>query len=369
MKYYCKRAFDHAQMMDNGEIIPCCPPWVDHYSYGNINDGSYEEIWNSEKAQAFRESILDGSYRFCNENSCPYLTAKIDPVVPIENLTAEIQKDVIHKKTILDHGPFEVQFCYDRSCNLSCPSCRREVIVVSGKRKEEILEIQEKFKSGFLKNAKTFVITGSGDAFASPVFRKFLQTLQKSDAPELEDIVILTNGLFLPKYWDTLSSFAIEKITTISVSIDASKEETYNINRRGGDWEELLDSLRFISNLSPTFSASFVVQENNFVEMRPFVQMCMDYSVDHIQFQIIEPDFIRDLGYNDYLDEWINKAVHEKSHPKHNDLLKIIKDEFFDPYISNSVRGNDKELTIDMGPLYNLRNGEDISQYNMMRQK
>ena len=49
-KIYCTRAFDHVQLLDNGEMTPCCPPWVDHYSIGNINKQSYEEIWNGEKA-------------------------------------------------------------------------------------------------------------------------------------------------------------------------------------------------------------------------------------------------------------------------------------------------------------------------------
>ena len=41
---------------------------------------------------------------------------------------------------------------------------------------DEILELQEKWKTSFLHDAGTFVITGSGDAFASPIFRKLLRT-------------------------------------------------------------------------------------------------------------------------------------------------------------------------------------------------
>ena len=242
--------------------------------------------------------------------------------------------------------------------------------MISGKRKKETLDIQEKFKSGFFKNAETFVITGSGDAFASPVFRKLLQTLQRKDAPSLKDIVILTNGLLLPKYWDTLSDFALEKITTISVSIDAATEDLYDINRRGGDWDQLIYSLSYIRDLNvQSFFTSFVVQDNNFHQMKDFVLMSEGYNVRHVQFQIIEPDFIRDLGYEDYVGEWLSKAVQEKRHPRHQDLIETIQDKFFDPYISNFINENKKEFTLDMGPLYKLRNGEDISQYDKITQE
>ena len=69
-RYYCTKPFEQIQLLENGNMIPCCPPWINHYTIGNINEGSYEEIWNGEKAQEFRKSILDGSFRYCNEKSC-----------------------------------------------------------------------------------------------------------------------------------------------------------------------------------------------------------------------------------------------------------------------------------------------------------
>jgi radical SAM protein with 4Fe4S-binding SPASM domain len=372
-KIYCRRAFDHAQLLDNGEVSPCCPPWVNHYSLGNINEQSYEEIWNGEKAQKFRESILDGSYKYCNAKSCPHLGPKTHCVGTIEDhirgrVHEDIMNDMLDEKTVISHGPHEIQFCNDRSCNLSCPSCRRGVIMVSGKEKQKLLDMQTKFQADFLKDADRFTITGSGDAFASPIFRKFLQTFTKEQAPKLRHINVLTNGLLLKKHWHTLSDYSKEKIEYISVSIDASTPETYAINRRGGDWDLLHENLKFIQRLKLDkkileFQASFVVQDNNFHEIKDFVLMCESYGVTHIQLQIIEPDFIRDLGYGDYLEEWIQKAVHEKSHPNHNELLSIIRDDFFVKYIDR-IDIHKPEVTIAMGPLLNLREGRDISQYD-----
>ena len=375
-KIYCTRAFDHVQLLDNGEMTPCCPPWVDHYSIGNINEQSYEEIWNGEKAQKFRESILDGSFRYCNAKSCPHLESRTSYVGTLAQLKKrEVSDstlyDIQSQSVILDHGPREIQFCYDRSCNLSCPSCRREIIMVAGEKKQKLLDMQSKLQMNFLKDADRLVVTGSGDAFASPIFRKFLQTFTKEQAPKLRHINILTNGLLIKKYWATLSEYTKEKIQYISVSIDAATPETYAINRRGGDWNLLHENLKFVENLRATnkikaFQVSMVVQDNNFRELLDFILMCEKYKVDSVQLQIIEPDFIRDLGYGDYLKEWVQKAVHEKNQPNHNELLNILKDDFFNIYIDRSNGKAPAGTAVIMGQLFDLRNGNDISQYDQL---
>mgnify|MGYP001272017228 FL=1 len=70
----CKRPFSFFSLLDNGNVIPCCPPWIDGYTYGNINEKSFDEVWNSDKAIKFRESIIDGSFTYCNKMSCPMLS-------------------------------------------------------------------------------------------------------------------------------------------------------------------------------------------------------------------------------------------------------------------------------------------------------
>ena len=362
-RYYCIRPFNHAQMMDNGDIIPCCPPWINHYKIGNINEQSYEEIWNGEKAQKFRESIIDGSFRYCNEDACPALQTKTMPVFEMDDPNPahaphqlQLIKDEINSnKTVLAHGPHEVQFCYDRSCNLSCPSCRREVIMVGGKDKDYLLELQEKWKKSFLHDAETFVITGSGDAFASPIFRKLLQTLTVEDAPNLDSIVLLTNGLLITKHWPKVNEFARSKIQCISVSIDAATEETYLINRRGGDWNLLHENLAYIKSDMATsisgyfgFYISFVIQQNNYNEIIDFAKMGIEYGCKKIQFQIIEPDFIRDLRYPDWETEWRDKAVHQSFHPEHHELINILQDSEWDSLM--------EKILVDFGPTYEMRN-------------
>ena len=106
------------------------------------------------------------------------------------------------------------------------------------------------------------------------------------------------------------------------------------------------------------------------MEIKDFVLLAEQYGAGLVQLQIIEPDFIRDLGFLDYFTEWEKKAIQEKTHPLHQKFLSVLKDPFFDEYINKfsdhmrvcKDKRKEKVLTMNIGPLYDLREGRDISQ-------
>ena len=318
-KYYCTRPFEFFETHDNGNVGFCCPSWINNYHIGNINENSVEEVWNGEPAQELRRSILDGSFKYCDKNVCPHLRSKthcVQTLHQIEQVTERgwdlVADDIRNNKTVLDHKPLLLHFGYDRSCQLACPSCRLEVIMENGKKKEYILGLQDKLRKEAFEDAKTFTITGSGDPFASPVFRELLMTLQEHEAPNLEYIQLLTNGLLIDTYWDKISDFARDKIKHISISIDASSEDTYKKVRKGGSWDRLIENLEFTKKLRNegqiiSFNTSFVVQSDNVEEMVSFVDLCEKYDVGLVQFQTYEPDFL-DFTEN-FLSTWHERAV------------------------------------------------------------
>ena len=177
--------FEITQVNEIGEVYMCCPAWLDT-PIGNLRYQSVEEIWNGEEAQKLRRSILDGSFKYCNRSRCPFLSTVLEPVERIKDVKDEDLKLVIEKGlTILPYGPQEINCCYDKSCNLSCPSCRTEIIIES-KNKQKILEIQDKIRNEALQDAHLLYITGSGDPFGSPFFRKWLRTMKREDMPNLQ---------------------------------------------------------------------------------------------------------------------------------------------------------------------------------------
>ena len=361
--YVCIRPFAEAQIMVNGDVLGCCPAWVNHFKLGNLKKKSLKDIWNDKPAQEFRESILDGSFRFCNEKSCPVLQAKQGEVVHRSKLNEnvwypEVIDDINNEKTILDHGPLHYQMAYDRSCNLSCPSCRSELIYAKGNERENIEHFQTEIMAN-IRTARRLTVTPSGDPFASITFRNFLINLKQEDAPNLTGITILTNGILLKKYWNELSEFVRSKIDCISVSVDSTTEDVYKKIRRGGDFKSLIENLEFIRDKIKlnVFAISTVIQKDNYEQLSEFITFAQRFNCNRLQYQIFEPDF-RIWEDVSYIEEWKDKAVQENTHTLHQDFLKYV----------NDIKLDHSDLFIDFGPLLNLKNGIDISQLETVEQ-
>ncbi len=69
-KKICKHPFYTIQIQNTGEVYCCCCYWTDFYSFGNIFEQSFDEIWNGEKAQQFRRQFIDNNYKYCKLEYC-----------------------------------------------------------------------------------------------------------------------------------------------------------------------------------------------------------------------------------------------------------------------------------------------------------
>jgi len=349
-RLFCSKPFEWfevTQLNGRGGVYLCCPSWLDT-SVGNLQYQSVEEIWNGEKAQAIRRSILDGSFSYCNASKCPYLQTESGPVQTIDQVEEDYLRAVIqNRQTVVPYGPKKVICTYDQSCNLSCPSCRTELVIETDK-KQEILNLQNKLEAQALRDAELLLITGSGDPFGSPFFRKWLQTMNKQDMPNLKRIHLHTNGLlWTPHMWATISEDVQRLIRSCEISIDAAGAETYAINRRGGNFARLMENLEFISSLRRRgpleyVKISMVVQENNFREMPDFVSLGKRFG-----FQVAY--FSQLVNWGTFSDEeFRTRAVHLRTHAAHEEFLLLLQNDVFD------------DPVVDLGNLTAIKNSSAV---------
>ena len=318
-----------ANVQRKGDVYLCCPSWLDT-SIGNLGEQSVEEIWNGENAQKIRQSILDGSFKYCDASKCAFLQTVSGPVQPIEEVEEESFKTVIEQNlTQLPYGPKEVICSYDSSCNLSCPSCRFEIFIET-ENEQQILSLEEKLRCQALKDATYLYITGSGDPFGSPYFRKWLQTMKKAEMPNLQEIRLHTNAqLWTPGLWNSIPEEIRRLVSSAEISIDAARAETYSMNRRGGDFEKLLRNLEFISSLLKngplkSVTISMVVQENNFQEMPDFVRLGKRLGFDVIYFSQL-------VNWGTFANkEYKRRAVHLPTHPRHSEFVDLLQNRVFE---------------------------------------
>ncbi len=335
-RFFCAKPFEWFEVSHvggRGEVYLCCPSWLDK-PIGNLGRQSVAEIWNGAEAGEIRRSILDGSFDYCNGSLCPYLQTRSGPVQPASEVTDErLLSALADGLRVLPWGPAKVICSYDRSCNLSCPSCRGETIVETSAR-DELLEIQGKIERQALPEAEYLYITGSGDPFGSPVYRNWLRTMDVSRMPRLDCIHLHTNGLLWNRrMWDAIPPPTRSLIRSAEVSIDAATAATYAANRRGGDFRQLLRNLDFIASLRREgplgyLKISMVVQANNFREMPAFVDLGRRAAADVVYFS-------RLVDWGTFSDrELRERAVHLEGHARHRELIDLLRSpELADPRV------------------------------------
>lgn len=333
---FCTKPFTWFEVVaePRGDVYVCCPAWLKK-PIGNLRRQSVEEVWNSKAAQDIRESIYDGSFKYCDRSRCPYLQAATEvdssttvgsPVMPVGAVgDPDIRGAIEGRLTVIPWGPKEVCCSFDKSCNLSCPSCRTKTIIEVGEA-ESILDIRHKIDRDVIPRAKYMHITGSGDAFGSPFFNEWLRIMNMEDVSPDMHIHIHTNAqLWSSRMWSQIPENVRLHIRSAEISIDAATAETYTVNRRGGSFDRLMKNLHFIKGLRSSgeldhLLISMVVQENNFPEMPAFVRLGERFQIDSVYFsQLVNWGTFDDSEYR-------QRAVHLSDHPRHGDLLECLQD-------------------------------------------
>lgn len=316
MSGYCTEPFIHAEISSNGSVRLCCASWHPKV-VGNINNTSLEEIWTGNEAIKVRNSINDLSYTYCKLDICPSWQSN-----------RGFNK---HTQAITTKLPKRLKFSFDHSCNLECPSCRSSKIqhVKGSKEYNYSMSILNKIKESYYnvgsEQEVIFVITGSGDPFGSNVFRNFLYDLDGTKLPLLK-LLFLTNGVMLTDKVVNKIYKIHKNIFRMHISIDAATEKTYNIVRKGGNFNQLKKNIEHI-HLNPNLQHviiyySFVVQNANFLEMIDFAKWILSYPKANIRFTKLLP-------WNDMGIDYENENIFNTNHINYNKFKSVLKDPIF----------------------------------------
>ncbi|MEP2987763.1 MAG: radical SAM protein [Parasphingorhabdus sp.] len=320
----CNAPFQQMDVLEESTHL-CCASWLQQ-SAGDLSTTDWQSVWNSDMAQDIRASIHDGSYRFCNKMACPKI--QTNTLVPAEEMAKEAPLwDAIlsDQLTAMPVGPEVVNLAYDRTCNLSCPSCRSEKYAADSETRARYEEMQRQRILPMLKDAKTVFVTGSGDPFASKNFRRLMSELTPEDYPEL-GFQIMTNGmLFTPKQWEAFPSLH-GRVRMLKISVDAATGPTHELLRRGAYWPTMLENMRFAGDLTKDgmvdqFDLIFVVQQENFREMGDAIDLAKQVGATGVYFARI-------TNWGTFSDtEFSKKAVCMPSHPDHGAFIDAMQDE------------------------------------------
>ena len=290
MALNCKEPFYKIEIETNGDVCLCCQTWHPKI-VGNLFKNTIEEIWQGKEAQLVRASIIDQSYKYCSLDICP---AWISKTIPEDELINELHpgwNDGV--ATTQFRLPEEVKFNFDNSCNLWCPSCRTDRVQYNPEHHKysQAEHILNQIKLAYLSKPSTakfgFTITSSGDAIGSHLYRNFLLSLDGEQFPNMR-LIILTNGVMLTEKVINQMARIHKNIKQITISVDAATADTYNIVRAGGDFEQLQKNIEYLNQCRTlahvNLAYTFVVQRDNFKEMKQFADWMLKYPRSKIRF-------------------------------------------------------------------------------------
>lgn len=277
---FCKDPFNSVYLRLDGHAIGCmCPEYVDKWfaAYGNYNYEPFERIWQSVSAKIFRLSILNNTYCFCLEKVCngmkPYR---------IENMNVERRAEP-ERTEIPPHVFSEM----DDVCNLRCPSCRVEPKYLDYGREYQSRRVMadKLIQSGWLEKTSELTVAGHGEVFYSKIYRSILF---HGNSKKRNHITILSNGILFDEKEFLRLKENYKSISAI-ISVDGVRKETYEKLRPGGNFEILMKNLDMLSKQKKCgnlkhWRINFVVQRENYLQMKDMIRQAETWGVDRVHF-------------------------------------------------------------------------------------
>ena len=293
--------------MDLNCILCGCDGWLP-IPVGKIFEfNSLEDVWNSPIAKMLQDDINQKKFTWCAVEHC-----------------GVIQQDIIKKR-------YSISILIDNSCNLACPSCRRELQMINSgpefenkiKNLNHLMALIERFDHPVELN-----IGSGGDALASHINRHLIQNYHPKNN---QLFAIATNGLLIKKLIP--DSPMRDYISNFSIGVDAASAEVYEQVRRPGKWKILLENLEWLSENkgSSQVMLTFTVQKTNFREIPAFADLCKELNF-HGSVQplndwgtwnfkpVKNPD-----AYTIINGTYLDHDVANPTHPEHYEFLTVLR--------------------------------------------
>lgn len=281
----CYEPFSAVQVTDKGDVVLCgCLGWMP-LAIGNIWVNSIDDILNSPIARRVRDSIRDGTYKFCNANTCGIIINDALERGDQSHLRGWPAYDLF-----LDESKPKIPTTYyisgDRTCNLSCPSCRRTIIKndprTQHKNQQTMMSLNSQLFNGSSKHHLDIHVSSSGEVFASPLLLDFLKDFPIHNYPNAR-FMFQTNGLLLKRRWPDLTHIH-DRVRQFTITIDSCRKPQYEILRRGGIYEDMVENIEFAASLGKRLHIKMVLQDINHDEVEEFYYWCKAKGADVVQY-------------------------------------------------------------------------------------
>lgn len=351
----CRQAL-YVQVIDGIGTVRACG-WAGYYLLGNLRDNTMPEVFHSEVAKHFRQTLIDGTYDYCNEENCPYMANNI-----LDTQLIDIDE--------IPEYPQEISLAYDRRCNYHCTCCVsrcNDAIDLAALNKIE----HEIRKS--LPYVRTFSANGLGEFFVSESMMRLVSEWKPTDKENAEFTLETNGSLFNKENWDKIKNIG-DVTLNVSVTVHSFEEAGYQyLSGTTLKVESIINNLHFMRELRKQgkinyFEIAMVMQERNFRALPVFIERCLnEFEADRVRVRRFLPEKAMDENIEWFFD------IRNPLHPYHQEYLEVMKHPIFnDPrvfkwtgdYLSNRGELPAKANYRVMKDLFLIENiGDKLSNY------
>jgi len=228
-RFFCKWPWETVVLMSDGTIVCGCADPFKRRPAGNASILNIREIWNGPIFQGIREGLQKNNPVLCAHCNLMGVAPK-DSNVPSEKVVDSLPTRLF------------VEPCV--SCNLSCyEACCNHENGIHFTRHNRLLswDTYTKVIDELGPGLRRIDFFNYGESFIHPKAIEMI-AYAKSRYPQIY-LFTSTNGLLLntDKKLEALVESGIDEMT---FSIDGARQETYQIYRRGGDFNKLMKIMK-----------------------------------------------------------------------------------------------------------------------------
>jgi len=229
-RFYCNWPWETAVLMSDGTIVCGCADPFKKRPAGNASMQTISEIWNGRVFQEIRRGLQSNNPHLCSHCNLMQVVSESGPGPP-----EEIDLKYLPSRLF-------VEPCI--SCNLSCyEACCNHENGIHFTRHARLLDynIYTKVIDELGSGLSRIDFFNYGESFIHPKAIDMI-AYAKSRNPQIY-LFCSTNGLLLNTE-DRLQRLVKSGIDEITFSVDGARQESYQIYRRGGDFNKVLGIMK-----------------------------------------------------------------------------------------------------------------------------
>lgn len=276
-------------------FVCACEAWLP-ITVGKVESfENLEDIWLTPTAQQLQRDIDDKLFSHCAVDRC----------------------GIMEGDRMQD--PYYISINIDPSCNLRCPSCRNDLIMIPPgsdyeQRRQQVLHLVDLIER--FDQPCQIIMSGNGDPLASTIMRPLVHNYRPRHN---HTIRLFTNGLLLKKQLP--KSHIVPNITQYFISIDAGSSAVYEQVRLGGQFDQLLANFDYLRQVVDQTGAEvllkFVLQKSNYKDMQNFIDLCLEYRFNGVINRLEDWGTWADFSNQD--------VIGNQCHPEHVAAMTELK--------------------------------------------